>query len=66
MEINLNDSEIMALLTHIDDTLGYDLEPIERATWLSLLNKISDNVQYRHHEAIDDYCIAIRTDQEAI
>jgi len=64
MQIKLNNSEIMAILTHIDDVLGYDLEPIERATWLSILGKINDQIQFKHHDAIDEYCIAIRESLE--
>ena len=65
MKVNLNDSEIMAILTHIDDVLGYDLEPIERATWLNLLGKINGQVEYKHHEAIDEFSTSIlNTDYE--
>ena len=65
MELKLNDSEIMAILTHIDDTLGHDLEPIERTTWLSILGKINGNVAYKHHNAIDEYATSIlNTDYE--
>ena len=65
MEIKLNDSEIMAILTHIDDTLGYDLEPIERATWLSILGKINGQVEYKHHGVIDECATSIlNTDYE--
>ena len=59
MKVNLNDSEVMAILTHIDDVLGYDLEPIERATWLNLLGKINGQVEYKHHEAIDEFSTSI-------
>ena len=65
MQIKLNNSEIMAILTHIDDVLGYDLEPIERATWLNLLGKINGQVEYKHHEAIDEFSTSIlNTDYE--
>ena len=60
MDIKLNDSEIMAILTHIDDVLGYDLEPIERVTWLNIMQKINDQIQFKHHNTIDEFCIAIR------
>ena len=59
MKVNLNDSEVMAILTHIDDVLGYDLEPIERTTWLNLLRKINNQVEYKHHDAIDEYSTSI-------
>ena len=59
MQIKLNNSEIMAILTHIDDVLGYDLEPIERATWLSILGKINGQIQFKHHAAIDEYSTSI-------
>ena len=60
MKVNLNDSEIMAILTHIDDVLGYDLEPLERTTWLTILSKIYDATQFKHHITIDNFCFAIR------
>ena len=59
MELKLNNSEIMAILTHIDDSLGYDLEPMERATYLSILSKIQGQIQYRHHNAIDELSTSI-------
>ena len=60
MQVKLNDSEIMAILTHIDNALYQDLEPMERATYLSILEKINAQIQFNHHNTIDDYCIAIR------
>lgn len=43
MEIKFNNSELMAILTYIDDSLGYELEPLERATLMSIVKKINLN-----------------------
>lgn len=43
MDLKLNNSELMIILTMIDDTLGYDLEPLERATYMNIVKKINDN-----------------------
>jgi len=61
MDLKLNDSEIMQLLTYIDDASGYDLEPMERATFLSITNKINNQVQYKHHNFIDNFCVDVRS-----
>ncbi len=59
MDLKLNNSELMAILTHIDDSLGYDLEPLERITHMNIVNKINDQVQFKHHNAIEDYAVSI-------
>ena len=58
MELKLNNSEIMAILTHIDDSLGYDLEPMERATYMSILKKINDNSR-TINRAVEEYTVNI-------
>jgi len=61
MDLKLNDSEIMQLLTMIDDASGYDLEPIEKTTLLSVVNKINNQVEFNHHNLIDNFCIDVRS-----
>ena len=58
MDLKLNNSELMAILTHIDDSLGYDLEPMERATYMSLVNKINDNSR-TINRAVEEYAVNI-------
>ena len=59
MDLKLNNSELMAILTHIDDALGYDLEPMERATYTSIVRKINNQVQFKHHTAVEEYAVDI-------
>ena len=64
MELKLNNSEIMAILTHIDDSLGYDLDPMVRATYMSILKKINDNSR-TINRAVEEYAVNIlNTDYE--
>lgn len=58
MLLKLNNSELMAILTHIDDALGYDLEPMERATYMSLVRKINDNSR-TVNRAPEEYAVNI-------
>lgn len=58
MDLKLNNSELMAILNHIDDSLGYDLEPMERATYMSLVNKINDNSR-TINRTVEEYAVNI-------
>jgi len=60
MELKLNDSEIMTLLAHIDDALTFPAEGLERTTLLNIMHKINDQIQFRHHNEIDNFCIELR------
>ena len=64
MKLNLNDSEIMEILSMIDEFGIGDVDPMEKATLLSIVKKINDNVQYKHHNYIDDFCIDVRANLE--
>lgn len=55
MELKLNDSEVIGILTLIDDTLGYDLEPLERETLMNVVRQINGRIQYKHHNKIDEF-----------
>ena len=58
MDLKLNNSELMAILTHIDDSLGYDIEPLERETYMSIVRKINDNVR-TINKAVEKYAVDI-------
>ena len=62
MKLNLNNSEIMEVMNLIANALNEDaLYDIEKATVRSILRKINNNVQYQHHNAIDDsVCTIVR------
>ena len=66
MDLKLNDSEIMAILTMIDDYSSEGMESLVKTTLLSITNKINDNVQYKHHNLIDDYGIDVRSYLESL
>lgn len=59
MEIKLNNSEANLILTMIDDALGYDLEPLERATYMSVLRKIAGSVRYPSNRCVDEFAVNI-------
>lgn len=59
MDLKLNDSEISGILTLINESLGHDLEPLERTTLLNIVKKITGQIAYRHHEAIDEFAVDI-------
>ena len=65
MKVNLNDSEIMAILELIEQGM-YDYEDLFPITLLSVVRKIDNEVQYQHHNAIDDKAIQIRNSYEWI
>lgn len=61
MDLKLNDSELMTILNVFERELNEDnLYDFEIATVKSVLNKINDNVQYQHHNAIEEYVLEIR------
>ena len=41
MDIKLNNSELNIILGMIDNALGAELEPLERTTLMSIVNKIN-------------------------
>ncbi len=58
MDLKLNNSELMAILTHIDDSLGYDLEPLERTTYMSIVNKINENSK-TVNRCVEEFAVSI-------
>jgi len=58
MKINLNNSELNAILLSIDDSLGYNLEPIERATLMSIVKKINLNTR-TSNRCVEEFAIDI-------
>jgi len=60
MDLKLNNSELNTLLTMIDDSLGYDLEPLERATLMSIVNKINGGVRSPVNRCVEEFAMAIR------
>lgn len=66
MKLRLNNSELNAILTFIDDALGYDLEPLERATYMNIVKKINNNISDSNlHKSLDRFVVDIlNTDYE--
>ncbi len=58
MDLKLNNSELMAILTHIDDSLGYDLKPLERTTYMSIVNKINGNSK-TVNRCVEEFAVSI-------
>ena len=60
MELKLNDSEVIEILSLIDQAISDDiLEPMEIATFKNVVKKINDQIQYKHHNEIDEFVVAI-------
>lgn len=59
MDLKLNNSELNLILTFIDDTLGYELEPLERATYMSIVRKINNGVRYPVNRTVDEFAVDI-------
>lgn len=59
MDIKLNNSELNTLLTLIDDVLGYDLEPLERTTYMNIVRKISNSVRDPVNRCVDEFAVDI-------
>lgn len=55
MKLNLNDSEIMEVMNLIENALNEDLlYDMEKATVRSILYKINGQIQYPHHNIVDE------------
>ena len=53
MKLNLNDSEINTILSLIDNE-GME-DPMLKATFKSILDKVNNQIQFQHHNDIDDF-----------
>ena len=63
MKLNLNDSEIMEVMNLIANALNEDLlYDMEKATVRNILDKINGQIQYRHHDMVDDSVCTIIAD----
>lgn len=63
MKLNLNDSEVMEVMNLMANALNEDaLYDIEKATVKNILDKINNQIQYKHHEAIDNSVCTIIAD----
>ena len=63
MKLNLNDSEVMEVMNLIANALNEDaLYDMEKATVQNILLKINGQIQYRHHDAIDESVCTILAD----
>ena len=60
MELKLNDSEIITILNLCDEELSQDVvDPVMKTTLKHLIEKINGQVQFKHHNGIDEYTCAI-------
>ena len=63
MDLKLNDSEINTILYCMENMLNEDnLWDIQIAAVKSVLGKINDNVQFQHHNAVEEHVLEIRED----
>lgn len=61
MDLNLNDSELMTILNVFERELNQDnLFDFEIATVKTILGKINDNVQFQHHNIVEEYVLEIK------
>ena len=61
MDLKLNDSELMTILNVFERELNEDnLFDFEIATVKTILGKINDNVQFKHHNAVEEYVMEIK------
>ena len=60
MDLKLNDSEVIGLLSLIDeDLMNETQDPMIKAMWKNVLDKINSNIQFKHHNEIDEFVIAM-------
>lgn len=59
MKLNLNNSELNTILTMIDDALTCEVEPLEKATYMSIVEKINGHSRYPVNRCVEEYAVAI-------
>ena len=65
MKLNLNNSELNAILSMIDDGLCNDPEPLERTTYMSIVEKINGNSRYPVNKCVEEFAVNILNYVEA-
>ena len=61
MKLNLNDSELTTILTFLGEAINEDnVFDMQKATIKNILDKINDNVQFKHHNIVEDIVIDMR------
>ena len=61
MDLKLNDSELNTILFCMENMVNEDnLFDIQKATVKSILSKINDNVQFQHHNMVENHVLEIR------
>jgi len=58
MDLKLNNSELNAILGMIDNAFGYGIEPLERATLTSIVNKINLNSRISNR-CVEEFAVDI-------
>ena len=60
MNLKLNDSEVITILNLIDEELSQDVvDPMMKATLKNIINKINGQVEFKHHNEIDEFAVAM-------
>lgn len=60
MDLKLNDSEIITILNLIDEELSQEVvNPMMKITLKNIVNKINGCVEFKHHNEIDEFAVAI-------
>lgn len=58
MDLKLNNSEVMTILTLIDDQFrSYENEPLVKATLSSILHKINNNIRDPANRCVDSFVV---------
>lgn len=61
MDLKLNNSELNTILSCMENMLNEDnLYGIQIAAVKSVLKKINDNVQFQHHNTVENHVLEIR------
>ena len=60
MKLNLNDSELITILTYLEEAINEDnVFDMQKATIKNILNKINDNIEFNHHNALEQFVLDI-------
>ena len=63
MKLNLNNAELTAIMNLISNAINVDaLYDFEIATFKNVLDKINNNIEFKHHNVVDDAVCTILVD----
>jgi hypothetical protein len=60
MKLDLNDSEVIGILSLIDEDLNNETQdPMIKAMWKNILDKINNNIEFKHHNTTDEFVVGL-------